>query len=183
MGRDKALLELGGVPMIVRIMRVVEPMVSSVAVVGPHGRYGSLGLRVVPDRWPGAGPLGGIVTSLSTSSADWNLILSCDLPFLTAEWIDWLISRAQGSLAQAVVPESRQGLEPLAAMYRKDCRPAFAAAFERGVRGVSEALAGVVIDRVAADQWQAAGHAEALLQNVNTADDFVEAQRRVARGP
>ena len=180
MGRDKALLELSGVPLVVRTVRVVEALVSSVAVVAPAGRYESLGLRIVADRWPGAGPLGGIVTALGVSSAGWNLILGCDLPFLTAEWIEWMISQATNSSALAVVPESRRGMESLAAMYRNDCGPVFAAALERGVRRVSEALDEVVFDRVTADQWQALDPAGAVLQNVNTPDDFAEAQRLIS---
>ena len=47
MGRDKALLELNGVPMVVRMARLAEPHVASVTVVGPPERYASLGLSVV----------------------------------------------------------------------------------------------------------------------------------------
>ena len=47
MGRDKALLELDGVPMVVRMARLAEPHVASVTVVGPPERYASLGLGVV----------------------------------------------------------------------------------------------------------------------------------------
>jgi molybdenum cofactor guanylyltransferase len=60
MGRDKALLKLDGVPMIVRMARLAGPHVASVTVIGPPKRYASLGLCVVPDRWPGVGPLGGL---------------------------------------------------------------------------------------------------------------------------
>lgn len=176
MGRDKALLELGGVLMIVRTLRLLEPLVSAVAAVAPTERYTSLGLRVVEDRWPGAGPLGGIVTALSTSSADWNLILACDLPFLTAEWIDWLISRTVHCSAQAIVPKSKQGLEPLAAIYHRDCGPVFAAAFERGVRSVREALRHVTIDHIARNQWPALDSSGVLLRNINTLDDFAKLQ-------
>ena len=181
MGRDKALLELDGVPMVVRTARLVEPLVTSVIVVAPSERYASLGLEMIPDRWPGEGPLGGIVTALGASSADWNLILACDLPFLTAEWIAWIVSRAQHSSARAVVPESGRGIEPLAAMYRTDCGPLLTATFERGVRSVSEALRELVVDRVTMDQWSALDSADTLLQNINTPLDFAEAQRRITK--
>lgn len=132
MGCDKALLELDGVPMVVHMARLAETLVTSVTVVGPPERYASLGLCVVADRANNIGPLGGITTALTASAADWNLILGCDLPFLSTRWMEWLIARTLKSLAQAVVPESQRGLEPLAAMYRKDCAQAFSAAIERG---------------------------------------------------
>ena len=180
MGRDKALLELGGVPMVVRIARLADPHVASVALVGPPERYASLGLGVIPDRWPGTGPLGGIATALCASAADWNLILGCDLPYLTTEWIEWLIAQILESSAQAVVSESRRGLEPLVAIYRKDCVPALSAALERGVRRISEALGGIFFDRVTAGQWHNLHFTDMLFQNMNTPEDFAEAQRRIA---
>ena len=64
MGQDKALLELGGAPMVTRMERLAQPYVASVAIVAPQERYAQLGLHIVPDRWPGAGPLGGIATAL-----------------------------------------------------------------------------------------------------------------------
>jgi molybdopterin-guanine dinucleotide biosynthesis protein A len=181
MGRDKALLELDGVPMLLRMTRLAEPHVASFAAVGPPERYASLALDVVPDHWPGTGPLGGIATALRVSSSEWNLVLGCDLPYLTEEWINWLIARARESSAQAVVPEWQRGIEPLAAMYRKDCEPAFSAALGRGVRRISQALQDIVLERVTASHWHWIECADNLFQNVNRPEDFAEAQRRIAR--
>jgi len=181
MGRDKALLELGGEPMVVRAAHLAEPHVASVAVVAPVDRYAELGLHVLPDRWPGAGPLGGIATALSATRADWNLILGCDLPYLTSEWIAWLIPCAMSSLAQAVVPESRRGLEPLAAMYNRACAETLTAAVERGVRRVTEGLAEILVERVRAAEWQALDPSGRLFVNMNTPADYDEARGRIEK--
>ena len=181
MGRDKALLQLDGVPMVVRTARLAGMRGASVTVVGPPEQYASLGLAVVPDRWPGAGPLGGIATALGASSVDWNLILSCDLPYLTWEWLEWLIARAAESTAQAVVPESQRGLEPLAAMYRKNCGLPFSSALERGVRRVSEALDEILFEKVTASEWYAVSSADMLFHNMNEPEDFTEALRRIMK--
>ena len=53
MGRNKALLEIGGVPLLVRTARLLEPLVAAVTVIGPLERYTALGLHVVPDDSPG----------------------------------------------------------------------------------------------------------------------------------
>ena len=89
MGRDKALLELGGVPLIVRTARLVEAVVGSATVVGDTAAIRALGLRTVADDWPGAGPLGGIATALRVSSAPWSLVVACDLPYLTKPWLEY----------------------------------------------------------------------------------------------
>src|ERR1019366_7796975 len=59
MGRDKALLELGGVPLIVRTVRLVESVVGPPTVIGDAAAIRALGLRTIGDDWPSAGPLGG----------------------------------------------------------------------------------------------------------------------------
>jgi len=101
------------------------------------------------------------------------------LAFLTTEWIAWLIERALESPAQAVVPESGRGLEPLAVIYRKDCGLAFATALKRGVRLVSEAVGEISFEKVTAGQWQELGLTDILFHNVNTQEDFAEARRRL----
>src|SRR5205085_12446572 len=129
MGRDKGLLELGGVPLVVRTVRLVQPLVGCVRVIAPAGRYPGLELDVLPDRdFAGVerdgsrpGRLAGIATALESSPAEWNIILACDLPYLTTEWLDWLLARATVSRAQAVVPRTGRGVEPLAAAYRRGC--------------------------------------------------------------
>jgi molybdopterin-guanine dinucleotide biosynthesis protein A len=179
MGHDKVLLPLCGVPMVVRTAQLVAPHVASATIVAPQGRYPDLGLRILPDRWPGAGPLGGIATALEVTTADWNLILGCDLPYLTAEWIVWLISRAFQSPAPAVVPESRRGLEPLAAVYHQSCGTIFTAAVERGVRQVTEGLSEILFERVFAAEWDSLDPAGTLLENMNTPDDYAKARHRL----
>src|SRR3979490_213114 len=86
MGREKGLLEFGGEPLIVRTVRLVEPLVSGVIVVGAPAPYSSLGLRAIVDRDFRSGedreavlsPLVGIASALTASTATWNQILACD---------------------------------------------------------------------------------------------------------
>lgn len=83
MGRDKALVEVDGVPM---ARRVADALASAgadrvVAVGGDAGALGRLGLHAVPDGWPGEGPLGGILTALADpgGAAGVAVVLACDL--------------------------------------------------------------------------------------------------------
>src|SRR5712692_511601 len=179
MGRDKALLEFAGVPLLVRTARLLDSRVAQVTVIGPPERYAALGLRVVPDDQPGVGPLGGIATALRLSTADWNLLVSCDLPYLTGEWLDWLIGRALASEADALVPEAERGLEPLCAIYRRSCGPALAAAIARGERKVTDAVARLNLEKITAAQWKAFAASGALFKNMNTPADYEEARAKL----
>ncbi len=179
MGRDKALLEFGGVPLLVRTARLLEPRVAAVTVIGPAERYAALGLRVVPDDRPGLGPLGGLATALRISRSEWNLVVGCDLPYLTGAWLDWLIARALDSPADAVVPESERGLEPLCAMYRGRCAGVLADALARGVRKLTDAVAALAMEKIAAAQWKAFDSSGALFRNMNASADYEEARARL----
>ena len=175
MGRDKALLAPGGVPVLLRIAEIVAPLAGPPIIVGPPKRYAALGYNVIPDDAAGIGPLGGIATALRHSIQPWNLILGCDLPFITAKWLDYLIGRAIESNADAVVPQSAAGAEPLCAMYRKTCLNAVVTALRKGVRKVTDAFAGLAIDSVLPAQWEPLDERGELFKNMNTPEDFAAA--------
>lgn len=183
MSRDKAWLELAGVPLVLRVVRAAAPLVASVTVVGPPERFESAGLAAIPDRLPArevsaessCGPLGGIVTALSATQCSWNLLLACDLPYITTSWLEWLLDRARASEAQAIVPEGQKGIEPLAAVYRKDCAPVLGEALARGVLKVSEALRDLRVDRIPEAEWRARDPEGNVLANMNSPEEYARA--------
>ena len=99
---------------------------------------------------------------------DWNLILASDLPYLSEHWIDGLLARALRSKVQAFVPRNLRGLEPLAAVYRRDSRDLLAEAFRAGVRKVTDALARISVETEALEDVGAFEHNELVLKNMNT---------------
>jgi molybdenum cofactor guanylyltransferase len=179
MGRDKALLELGGVAMIVRAARLVESVVGPPVVVGSPEIYRRLGLRAIADDWPGAGPLGAIATALRASESPWNLIVACDLPYLRKEWLAFLVDRGRGSNADAVLPVSQAGVEPLCAMYGKGCEEAIWLALDRGVRKVTDGLAHVRVEHIEPSEWKVFDSDGFLFKNMNAAADYEEAKARL----
>jgi molybdopterin-guanine dinucleotide biosynthesis protein A len=181
MGRDKALLELGGVALIVRAAAMVESVVGECAIVGDAVRLEGLELRVVADDFPGAGPLGGIATALGESSAEWSLVIACDLPYLTRAWLDFLVKRTVGSKADAILPMNERGAEPLCAMYRKLCLSAIRAALDGGTRKVTDGLAGLRTDYVEPAEWKVFDSEGLLFKNMNSPADYEEAKSRLSR--
>src|SRR5580700_6670283 len=179
MGRDKALLEFGGVALIVRTAKLVESAARWCAIVGDAVRLEGLELRVIEDDLPGAGPLGGIATALGASEAEWYLIVACDLPYLTREWLEFLIGRALRSDAAAVLPMNERGAEPLCAMYRKPTEGAIRAALERGVRKVTDGLADVHIEFIEPREWKSFDSDGLLFKNMNSPADYEEAKSKL----
>jgi molybdopterin-guanine dinucleotide biosynthesis protein A len=144
MGRDKALIEFNGEPMLVRTARQVQKAAVTATIIGSPDRYGHFGLEVIPDREPGLGPLGGIETALSLGRASWNLVVACDMPDLEPSLLKALVDRAVNSLADAVIARTSRP-EPLCAVYSLSCAAHFGACIERGSLKMMEALEGLRI--------------------------------------
>jgi molybdopterin-guanine dinucleotide biosynthesis protein A len=189
MGRDKGLLDFSGVPLILHTARLLDPLVAEVTVVGTPTRYASLGLSVIADaddgqihvhekpEQMGRGPLAGIATALSATHLPWNLIVACDLPYLSAKWVSWLLSRALRSHGDVVIPRTEFGMEPLAAVYGRECRVPIAAAVARGVRKVSEAIESLRADVVHPHEWREVEPSELILKNMNAPGDYEDARQ------
>jgi molybdenum cofactor guanylyltransferase len=178
MGCDKALLEIGGESLIARAAVLLQSVTGEPTIIASPSLYSSVGFPLVADDWLDCGPLGGIATALRVSSAHWNLVIACDLPYLTKAWLDFLVERALKSEADAVVPMNERGAEPLCAMYHKNAEGRIRAALEGGVRKVTDAFARLRVEYVEPGEWKAFASEGLLFKNVNSPADYEEAKAR-----
>jgi len=162
MGRDKAQLPFRGGTLSTAIADAVREAAGSAVLVGNPALGG------IADLYPGEGPLGGILTALEHTPAEWNLIVACDLPQLTAAFLARLLETAESSGCDALLPHSAGGRpEPLCAVYRRSVREALEQRFREGTRKVTMALEGLGVYRLEVS--------EALqFQNVNTPEDWAD---------
>ena len=176
-GSDKAVAEFDGRTLLSRMCELVEVSSGSVWVVAPRGRYTEHSVSIIEDRWPEEGPLGGIITALRASEGsgnkhEWNLIVSCDMPFLTADWLKYLCIRALDTDAQVVVPQSAYGLEPLCACWLTAAATLLQAAFDEGTRKVTEAMKQLRTEVLDERHWKRFDSAGPLFWNMNTPQDY-----------
>jgi molybdopterin-guanine dinucleotide biosynthesis protein A len=181
-GRDKSLVEFGGKTMLERMCELLRKITHDVAIVSPAGKYNMTRARLVADLWPGEGALGGIITALIDASkkktpADWALIVSCDMPFLSEAWLRHMVKRATESDADIIVPRSATGLEPLCACWRVSAAGKVRVAFEEGVRKISDAFERLRMETLDAADWKRFDTAGRLFWNMNTEADYEEALR------
>src|ERR1700733_355322 len=128
MGQPKALLPYRGTTLVEYVAKTVREAVGpagSVQVIGDPARLGHLGLPVFPDKLPGYGPASGIYTALRVTTTDWNLVLACDMPSVTADLLRVLLLRADTAERNCVAATGPYGQpEPLCAVYHRRCLPA-----------------------------------------------------------
>jgi molybdopterin-guanine dinucleotide biosynthesis protein A len=179
MGRDKALLELSGETLLARAVRLLSAVTTELLVVGRQALDGSpSSVRIVPDEQPGLGPLGGIATALRTMRTQHALVVACDMPLLQPALLRLLLSLA--AQADAIVPRSAQGPEPLHAVYSAGCLPAVDACLRDGERAVSALLARVRTQYVEPREWAPYDPDGLSFLNVNTPDDWLRIVERLS---
>ncbi|MGQ3481995.1 molybdenum cofactor guanylyltransferase [Paenibacillus sp. TY11] len=133
MGQDKALLEIEGATVLERTVAALEQVTERVIVVTRDSQgYGLSGMEIVPDVYPGMGPLSGIHAGLSASTTEWGMVVACDMPFVQPEVLHDLLAvtekwaELQGTTEpglQAVISSVDGRIHPLLAVYHRSVLP------------------------------------------------------------
>lgn len=176
MGRPKHELTLGAETLLARAARLLGSVAVSVAVLGPPERALGLDMAAFPDEIPGRGPLGAIYTGLRHTRAEYNVFLSCDLPFMEARFLHYLAKRALESQADVTLAETpSEGLQPLAAVYRRRARRAIAASLAADQNKITHFFPKVKARVLRWPEVARAGFRLSIFDNLNTPEDYQRA--------
>ncbi len=192
MGRDKALLELGGRPLIEHALAKLRALGFSPRIAGSRLALSSFA-PVVQDNYPQQGPLGGIEAALAATASEQNLFLPVDLPWLPVAFLRWMMERAEHTNALATVPRAQGLPQPLCAIYSRAMLPHAQAALAEGdakvMRAVERAAAATDLridsfdaESIAASQlWEQRIPVYRWFQNLNSPTDFQAALEQSQR--
>jgi molybdopterin-guanine dinucleotide biosynthesis protein A len=178
MGASKALLPFGPESMLARIARIVAEVARPLTVVAAADQPLpplSSAVRVVHDRTPQQGPLEGLAAGLAAlqGQADRALVVSCDLPLLSAEFLNHLIALAPPQ--RVAVVASGQRLHPLLGLYPLTILPQVEAQLAAGTRRMTDLLAAIGAVSLDTTIWPAHLRASQVLTNVNTTAQYARA--------
>lgn len=120
MGTNKALLKIGDKTIIERVRDQMQQIFKDVVLItNTPEEYKFLDLPIYEDIYKHKGPLAGIHSGLLNSSTDTNFIISCDLPLITKEMIEYLIAFKTNKLI--TVARANGYIQQLAGKYFKEC--------------------------------------------------------------
>jgi molybdopterin-guanine dinucleotide biosynthesis protein A len=168
-GRDKSTLRVGGRRILERQLDELCHITDDILLVGGRPIEVVAGLRPVSDRVPDSGPLGGLDAALAAARDDRVILVACDMPFITAGFLEGLLALSDS--VDAVVPRTERGYHPLCAVYGRSCHPAVVRRLvERQLKMLDllEDLKVHVVDR----EHVAMFGGERVLANVNTPDEL-----------
>lgn len=171
MGRTKALIEIDGVPMAARVAAALRAAGcdSVIGYGGDPDELASLGLPVVADRYPGSGPLGGVLGVLELFETherrpDGVFIVACDLPAVTGNDLAGMVAVARDRPGLDVVVARTSSIEPTCAIWRRSGIEQIRRCFDDGERALHVVIARLESFAVEVDA--------AALRNINTPEEL-----------
>ena len=171
MGRNKALIEIDGVPMASRVAAALRAAgcIRVVAYGGDPVELAPLGLPVVPDRHPGCGPLGGVLGVLESvepgdAAVSGVFVVACDLPSLSGPSLAGMVVAAGERPDVDVVVARTSAIEPTCAIWAGSATESLRRSFEEGERALHRAIGRLRSLEVDVDP--------AALRNINTPDEL-----------
>ena len=180
MGTSKALLKVGDRPIIERVIEKVSLVGKEIILVtNKPDEYAHLSHPMVPDAYPGKGPLGGIYSGLKAASNPYALVVACDMPFLNAPLLRYMTLLSPGH--DVVVPRLEAGIEPLHAIYSKACLPAMETLLQQNHLRIISFYSQVRVRYVEQQEIEILDPQLFSLFNVNSLDDLQRA-REIAAG-
>lgn len=182
MGRDKALLPVGGVPMALLAARKLERVCGRAAFVGKSPEpWAGLGYPFVADGTEGRGALHGLVAALEFCPEDVAFVLAADVPRVPDELLGALLALQSASGAPAVVPSDSEHPQPLCAAWTRAALPALRAAVRDGDLSLRRAVAaarGIVLS--GEETARLRGFAPGAFRNVNTPEEYRAVEEETA---
>jgi len=171
MQKDKAMLPIEGVPLILRLIRQLEPYFHSISIsTSSPGKFAFTGRPIIADEFPGTSPLHAIFTCLKQSEYQRNLFIACDIPEIHPPFLFRMLTMA--SEAEIVVPRYRDGkLEPLFAIYSRAVIPRIAHQIESIQWKIAHLFPLCQTLYIPMDD-------EPWFQNLNTRDDYLKYLRK-----
>jgi molybdenum cofactor guanylyltransferase len=175
LGRNKVVEMIGDKNLLERVICRLSFLNSEIIIVtGKESIIPQLtaypGIKLVKDIFPGGGSLGGIYTGLKNSNKFYNFVVACDMPFVNPNLLQYMVNLSDGF--DVVIPKVKNLLEPLHAIYSKNCIPPMEYLIEQNRLSILELFPMVhvkyiedaEIDRFDSDHWS--------FFNINTESDL-----------
>lgn len=165
MGQDKGLMLLNGKSMIEYVIDVAKQISPQISIVANNESYSKFGLPVYKDEFEEKGPLAGIYTGLKNSTTEHNLILSCDIPFVQKDLLEFLLISSEGSDITTSLFQDK--LHPLIGVYSKSCESIIAQQISKNELKVSN-----IFEKLKTKQIDVSHFDSSNFRNINSETDL-----------
>jgi molybdopterin-guanine dinucleotide biosynthesis protein A len=174
MGTDKAFLKIEGIPMIEHILRALKSIFDNIIIVTNTPQlYSAYDAMVVTDAYDKRGPLTGIYSGLLRTMDEYNFVVACDMPFLNAGLISYMMGLAAGF--DIVVPRIGGLSEPLHAVYHRGLLPIIEKRLLRDAQQIQGIFSDARVRYVTEVEIDRHDQGRRSFMNLNTPGEYKEA--------
>jgi molybdenum cofactor guanylyltransferase len=181
MGRNKAFIEIDGIPIIDRICEIFNSLFQEIIVVtGSPNLFSYLDVKTYNDLLPDSGALGGLYTGLYFSSFHHSFCVACDMPFLKKSLVQFLVDQLGDE--DVLVPRTADGLQPLHALYSKNCLGPIRRLLDKGGFRIFDFFPEVKCRTIEEREFLFLDPIKESFVNINTPEDLLFATRKESPG-
>ncbi len=178
LNRDKGQMKFSGINLIDRVISNItsfrDVSEKDIIIVGPKEKFSHFN-KVVEDIYPLKGPLGGMYSGLQSSLTFFNLVIGYDMPFIEIRLIQYMIQNTNSY--DVVIPNHDQGLlEPLCAIYSKNCLPIMKKNIQIGKLAVRSIFPYLKVRMITETEIKEYDPEMISFFNINYRDDFSRAE-------
>jgi len=182
LGQSKALQVIEGKSLIQWVVDRLAILSTEIIIATAHGEAipcsSAVRIKTVADIYPGKGPLVGIYSGLIASSNSRAIVVGCDTPFLSVSLLEYMIQIC--STFDVVVPRIKNKLEPLCAVYSKNCLGPIQGLLEQDELRISELFSMVKVKYVEEDELNRFDPKHLSFFNINSQNDLESARKLAA---
>ena len=175
LGRDKALEKIGGKYLVERVIDSLSQLGDDIIVVtAAPNQLSNLNVEKVLDTYPRTGAKVGLCTGINASLSFYSLVVACDMPFLNIDLLRYLLDSASGF--DAVIPRIGDKIEPLHAVYSKNCIPILEEQISKGKLKISDLFNEINVRYVEPGEIERYDPRHLSLFNINSEADLKRAK-------
>jgi len=178
--QDKAILKLNKKCLIDIVISKLKHIVGdNIIIVGPPEKYPSY-KQVVPDLFNQRGLLVGLYSGLKTSASRYNLVVGCDMPFLRVELLQYMRDKIDSN--DIIIPRyAKSYIEPLCAIYSKDCLSVMERNIEAGILSIRRIFPYLKVKYIEEKEIKRVDPELNSFFNINFKEDFIKAEELIRK--
>jgi molybdopterin-guanine dinucleotide biosynthesis protein A len=176
--QDKAILKLNGKRLIDIVISKLKHIVEdNIIIVGPPEKHPSC-KQVVPDLFNQKGLMVGLYSGLKASTSQYNLVVGCDMPFLKVELLQYIEEKIDSN--DIIIPRyAKSYIEPLCAIYSKDCLEIMKRNIEAGILSIRKVFPYVKVKYIDEKEIKSVDPELNSFFNINYKEDFIRAEELI----
>lgn len=172
MGENKAFIQIDGVPIIHRIYNLFKELFQEIIIVTNQKElFLNFNTKIYSDLLPDKGALGGLYTGLFLSNFPYSFCVACDMPFINKSLVQYLIKNIEDY--DVIVPLTQDGLQPLHAIYSKNCLNSIKKTIEKGKYKIIDFYSLVRVKIIQEEDFRFLDPLRESFINVNTPEELV----------